>query len=102
MCKVLDEDDAECGAIRGVDLWLEGCNGAIGCEGAPEGVERSERGDIGDEDRGRWRWADGVFVVLGWEYLVGRKKNNRRTYLVFNFEQLIVDSPAFCPPETRL
>jgi len=62
--KVLDKNDAECGAIRGVDLWLKGCNSTIGCKCTPEGVERSERGDISDEDRSRWRWADRVFVIL--------------------------------------
>lgn len=99
--KVLDKDDAECGAIRGVDLWFKGCDGAIGCKCTPEGMERSERGDISDEDRSRRRRADRVFVILRGEYLVRRNKNNRRTHVVFNFDKL-VNSSAFSPPKTGL
>ena len=71
--KVLDEDDAECSAIRGVDLWLEGCNGAVGCECAPEGVERS------NEDRSQWGGPTEFSSYWDEKHLIrSKRKNNRR------------------------
>jgi hypothetical protein len=64
VCLELDGDNAKCGAIGGVDLRLEGCDGTVGCECAPEGLRRCERGDVGDKDACGWWRAYRVFVVL--------------------------------------